>query len=99
MLERDSYVTARRVLRDGFPKLNQPRHEILERFVYGIVSLGMPVQFDDCSRKAGHRLDANVRRDFDGSEEDRAREIGLRRIERVFIKRADGGDVEIARFG
>ncbi len=40
-----------------------------------------------------------MRRHFDGSPEDGAGKLGLGRMQRVLVERADGGDAQSARFG
>ena len=55
--------------------------------------------FDDRARKPGDGLHADVRRHLDGAAKHGAGKFGLLRVKGILIKRADGGNANVPRFG
>src|SRR2546426_2083410 len=96
MLESDPHPALGGELRQRLPKCQELRQIILERLVNRVAAALEKLRFNHGARKARYGRDSDMRRHFDGSLKDLAREVGLPRVERILVERANGRNAKAA---
>lgn len=94
----DANSVFRGVLGERFPKPQQLRKKILERFINGISAALVQSCFNNTACKAGHRFNADIGRNFDGSPKDARGPLRPARIEGIGVKSANGRNADVFGF-
>jgi hypothetical protein len=99
MLEGDAHSLIGRQPGQRFPEGQQLREVVLGGLVNQVAPALVEPGLDDSAGETGHRLHADVRRDFDGPAKHGAGELRLVRIQRVLVIGADGREAQVSSLG